>query len=74
MPVAPELTLPELMLPESMLPELMLLEFALPATPAPLAPLPAVRPVTVMLSWIAIPADMPCIAAFAAPRLFGARV
>jgi hypothetical protein len=88
-PMVPELMLPELMLPESMLPELMLPElmllepmllepmlpeFALPATLELLVPLSAVRPVTVTLPWVAIPSDMPCIAAFAAPRSFGARV
>jgi hypothetical protein len=74
----PELMLPEFMLPESVLPELMLLEFmlpefVLPATPELLVPLPAVPPVPVTVSWVAIPSDMPCIAAFGAPRLFGAR-
>jgi hypothetical protein len=39
-----------------------------------LVPPPAGRPVDITVSWIAIPSDMPCIAAFGAPRLFGARV
>jgi hypothetical protein len=65
---------PELMVPELMVPELMVPEFVLPATLELLAPPSAVRPVTVTLSAVAIPSDMPCIAAFAAPRSFGARV
>ena len=38
-----------------------------------LVPPPDIRPVDVTVSSTAIPSDMPCIAAFAAPKLFGAR-
>ena len=39
-----------------------------------LVPPPDIRPVDIPVSPVAIPSDMPCSAAFASPKLFGARV
>jgi hypothetical protein len=39
-----------------------------------LVPPPADRPVDITVSWVATPKDMPCNAAFGAPRLLGAKV
>ncbi len=38
-----------------------------------LVPPPDIRPGDITVPSVAIPSDMPCIAAFAAPKLFGAR-